>query len=82
MCERDGSASVLLADETEVRIDIPTLHVVGCNDPYLAGSMTLYNMCDEDNAELLDHVKGHTVPRDAESTRLVCKATKRLVARA
>ena len=82
MCERNGSASMLLADETEVRIDIPTLHLVGCNDPYLTGSIALYNMCDEDNAELLDHGKGHTVPRDAESAKLVCIATKRLVAKA
>ncbi|KAK4096771.1 hypothetical protein N658DRAFT_510930 [Parathielavia hyrcaniae] len=82
MCEENGRTSMALADETDVRIEIPTLHIVGCDDPYLAGSMALYNMCDEDTAELLDHGRGHTVPRDADSIRLVCEAVKRLVAKA
>lgn len=73
---------MLLADETELMVDIPTLHVMGCNDPFLAGAMSLYNMCDEDAAELFDHGKGHTVPRDDDAIRLISDATRRLVNKA
>lgn len=48
-------------------IDIPTCHVVGCNDPYIDGAMALYAMCDEDTADLFDHGSGHFVPRDAQT---------------
>lgn len=37
---------------------------VGSLDPYLAGSIALYNVCDMDTAYLFDHAKGHTLPRD------------------
>ena len=61
----EGEARILLADECDEVLDIPTCHVVGCKDPWLDGSIALYNMCDEDMAILFDHGKGHTVPRDA-----------------
>ncbi|KAK4121886.1 hypothetical protein N657DRAFT_691850 [Parathielavia appendiculata] len=83
LCECEGGGtSVLLAGETEDMVDIPTLHVMGCNDPYLAGAMSLYNMCDEDTAELLDHGKSHNVPRDADTIELICDAIRRLVDKA
>ena len=42
---------------------------VGSLDPYLAGSLALYNVCDMDTAYLFDHAKGHTLPRDKDSVR-------------
>jgi hypothetical protein len=57
----------LLADECENIIDVPTCHIVGCNDPYIHGAMALFSMCDEDTATLFDHGKGHTIPRDAKT---------------
>ncbi|KAG5984185.1 hypothetical protein E4U55_005798 [Claviceps digitariae] len=60
----DGAVECLLADECDNVIDVPTCHVVGCNDPYINGAMALFGMCDEDSAVLFDHGKGHTVPRD------------------
>jgi hypothetical protein len=59
------SSEILLADTCEEFIDIPTCHVVGADDPYLAGAMALFNICDQDSAILFDHGKGHTIPRDA-----------------
>jgi hypothetical protein len=59
----------LLADECEDIVDVPTCHIVGCNDPYIQGAMALYGMCDEDTATLFDHGKGHTVPRDAKTVQ-------------
>lgn len=72
---------VLLMDECEDMdiIDVPTLHVVGCNDPYILGAMALFNMCDGDSAELFDHGKGHTVPRDGKTVEELSGAVGRLV---
>ncbi|ROV96996.1 hypothetical protein VSDG_04050 [Cytospora chrysosperma] len=51
---------VLLADQAQGIIDIPTLHIVGCSDPYILGAVALYNMCERSSAEMFDHGKGHT----------------------
>ncbi|KAI0130516.1 duf341 domain-containing protein [Xylariales sp. AK1849] len=77
----DGKVKILLADESDAVIDIPTLHVVGCNDPYIMGAKALYNMCDEDCGELFDHGKGHTVPRDGRTISELCDAVCRLTKR-
>ncbi|PFH62882.1 hypothetical protein XA68_11438 [Ophiocordyceps unilateralis] len=60
----EDKVQCLLADECEDLIDIPTCHIVGCKDPYIHGALALYDMCDPDTAELFDHGKGHTLPRD------------------
>ncbi|KZZ91760.1 Serine hydrolase FSH [Moelleriella libera RCEF 2490] len=65
--DNNDEVHCLLADECENLIDVPTCHVVGCNDPYIDGAMALFSMCDEDTAQLFDHGKGHTLPRDART---------------
>ncbi|PHH61343.1 hypothetical protein CDD81_477 [Ophiocordyceps australis] len=65
----DNVVEYLLADECEDVIDIPTCHVVGCKDPYINGSMALYDICDQDQAVLFDHGKGHTLPREPQVIR-------------
>ncbi|TLS26606.1 hypothetical protein PpBr36_05475 [Pyricularia pennisetigena] len=60
---------LVLADETDERVETKTLHIVGSLDPYLDGSMALYNVCDPDGAYLFDHAKGHTLPRDRETIK-------------
>ncbi|KAF8858216.1 hypothetical protein BDZ45DRAFT_591580 [Acephala macrosclerotiorum] len=64
---RPGSNEILLSDISEEVIDVPTLHCVGADDPYLHGAMALFNVCDQDEAILFDHGKGHTIPRDAQT---------------
>ena len=66
----------LLADESENIIDVPTCHIVGCNDPYLDGALALFSMCEEDTATLFDHGKGHTVPRDARTIKELASTLK------
>jgi len=61
--------SILLSDESETTIEIPTCHIIGSMDPYLHGSLALYNVCDPDSAYLFDHAKGHTLPRDKETVK-------------
>ncbi|CAG8956719.1 hypothetical protein HYFRA_00012263 [Hymenoscyphus fraxineus] len=63
------SNTMVLVDNTDDVIDIPTLHCVGADDPYLAGAMALFNVCDQDNAILFDHGKGHTIPRDKKTLK-------------
>jgi hypothetical protein len=53
----------LAPDFEEDAITIPTCHVVGASDPFVDGSMALYNLCDPDTADLFDHGGGHIVPR-------------------
>lgn len=54
----------VFADETEVRINIPTCHVVGSSDPFVDASLCMYNLCDQDYADLFDHGGGHVLPRE------------------
>ncbi|KAG6286301.1 hypothetical protein E4U46_005041 [Claviceps purpurea] len=61
---KGGQCNVILADESEDAIDIPTCHVVGSDDPYIDGAMSLHSMCDQDSAVLFDHGSGHFVPRE------------------
>jgi hypothetical protein len=46
-----------------------TKSAVGSLDPYVHGSLALYNVCDPDTAYLFDHAKGHTLPRDKDTVK-------------
>ncbi|EPE03870.1 ef-hand calcium-binding domain protein [Ophiostoma piceae UAMH 11346] len=61
--------AMVLSDESDEMIEIPTCHIIGSMDPYLHGSMALYNVCDADTAYLFDHAKGHTLPRDKDTVK-------------
>ena len=65
----EGESTLLLADDVDEIITIPTFHVVGASDPYLPGCMALYNVCDREVAEMFDHGKGHMIPRDAVTVK-------------
>jgi predicted acyl esterase len=67
-----------MADRSEDVIDVPTFHVIGCNDPYLHGALALYNVCDHNVATIFDHGKGHTVPRDARTVEELAVAAQRV----
>lgn len=73
---------VFLSDEAGEVIFIPTCHVVSVVDPYIDGSMALYNVCAADKAELFDHGGGHLIPREpdivAEWADMVRKAIRNI----
>ncbi|KAH9224370.1 serine hydrolase FSH [Leptodontidium sp. 2 PMI_412] len=69
---------MLLADISEQVVDVPTLHCIGADDPYLHGAMALFNVCEQDEAILFDHGKGHTIPRDAQTLRELGDAVRGL----
>ncbi|KGQ12280.1 hypothetical protein BBAD15_g1975 [Beauveria bassiana D1-5] len=76
----DGKVKAVLADECEDMIDVPTCHIVGSLDPYLYGAMSLYGVCNEDNATLFDHGKGHTVPRDNTTIEELVASIRKTIA--
>ncbi|KAL8793257.1 MAG: hypothetical protein Q9195_004194, partial [Heterodermia aff. obscurata] len=59
----DGTG-VLLSDTDGQVIQCQTIHVLGSTDPYIHGSLALYEVCNEDKALIFDHGKGHLVPRE------------------
>ncbi|KAI9832017.1 MAG: hypothetical protein M1819_004561 [Sarea resinae] len=66
---------------TPYRIDIPTTHIVGARDAFLAESLGLHALCAPDKAVLLSHPLGHTVPADVQMTRLMAEAVRASVDR-
>lgn len=56
--------AMVLSDESDLMINIHTCHIIGSLDPYVGGSLALYNACEPDTAYLFDHGKGHTLPRE------------------
>lgn len=71
----------LLADECGRLITIPTCHVVAWNDALVDQSIALYHLCEEDLASIVDHGRGHAIPRDDKSCKLIVRAIRDLVER-
>lgn len=71
----------ILADDFEDcdAIDIPTCHVLGAADPYLDGAMALYNMCNQDTADLFDHGGGHVIPRNKDVVYQVSEVLQEMI---
>lgn len=59
----DG-AGILLSDKDGQIIQCQTIHVLGSTDPFIHGSLALYEVCNEEKALIFDHGKGHLVPRE------------------
>ncbi|KAJ5185392.1 Serine hydrolase FSH [Penicillium cf. griseofulvum] len=74
------SGKVVTADDyNEEPITIPTCHVVGASDPFLDGSMALYNMCDPDSADLFDHGAGHLIPRKKQTAEEIALVVREMI---
>ena len=71
---------VLLADEHGQIINIPTCHILGYNDSFVDHSVALYHLCEEDSATIVDHGKGHMVPHDERSSKIMIRAIRNLIA--
>ncbi|KAJ5577870.1 uncharacterized protein N7459_006834 [Penicillium hispanicum] len=78
----DSTKGIILADETEVIIDVPSLHVVGAHDPFRQGAYALYNVCDPNTATFFDTGKGHTIPRSGLVIHELGDAVRDLIAKA
>ncbi|KAH0269792.1 putative DUF341 family oxidoreductase, partial [Aureobasidium melanogenum] len=69
-----------LSDEVENLLEIPSLHIVGANDPYKDGALALYNLFDDNMAVFFDSAGGHTIPRHGKLLQELAQAVKDLVA--
>ena len=58
------TADCVLSDEVGQIIQGHTMHILGSTDPFIHGGLALYDICNEDNAWIFDHGKGHLVPRE------------------
>lgn len=76
----DGEG-LYLADACGQIINMPTLHIIGYNDPTKDATLTLYHLCNEQSAEIVDHGQGHMVPRDPRSCKFMIKGIRDLIAR-
>jgi pimeloyl-ACP methyl ester carboxylesterase len=52
------------------RISIPTVHIIGSNDPWAGYSKALVRLCRADLTKVQFHNGGHDVPRSESSLRL------------
>lgn len=71
---------VYLADVHGQMITIPTCHIIGYNDSLIDSAITLYHLCEEDSATIVDHGKGHMVPHDEKSSKLMIKGIRDIIA--
>ena len=71
----------LLADECGQVISIPTCHIMAYNDALGDQAVALYHLCDDDVATMVDHGRGHAVPRDGKSCKLICRAIREMMER-
>lgn len=70
-----------LADEYGQLIKIPTLHIIGFNDPTREATLALYHLCHQQSAEIVDHGKGHMIPRDGRSYQFIISGIRHLITR-
>ncbi len=71
-----------LADDHGQIITLPTCHIIAHNDSLIDGVFALYHLCDETSATIVDHGRGHVVPRDPYSSKLMIKGIRDLIERA
>lgn len=71
----------LLADEYGQLIAIPTCHFTAYNDPMADSAVALYHLCDEALANVIDHGRGHAIPKDDKSCKLMIGAIRDLMDR-
>ncbi|KAI1825628.1 serine hydrolase FSH [Xylaria intraflava] len=72
--------STVLSDASDLMINIHTCHIIGSLDPYVAGSLALYNICEPDYAHIFDHGKGHTLPREAVVIKELGDVIRKMIA--
>jgi hypothetical protein len=53
--------------------------IIGCQDPYLPGSVALFNICNPHTADLFDHGKGHTLPQDYLTVKELGNVIRRMI---
>ena len=66
-------------DDFPCRISIPTLHVIGEEDPFANYAHEIANLCRQEKAEVFLHNGGHELPRDEATLGRCAEAFGRIV---
>jgi hypothetical protein len=59
-------------------LGIPTVHVVGREDELYEDALKMYGLCEEESKVLVEHEKGHVIPRDGETVGRMARAIRGL----
>ena len=76
-----NGSGFFLADEVGQIISVPTCHIMAYNDPLVDTVIALHHLCDQASATIVDHGRGHLVPRDPRSSKLIIKGVRDLIGR-
>lgn len=57
---------ILSDDGSDLRITVPTCHIIGNQDPVACAGIALMNICDPDSRVLISHERGHCIPHVPE----------------
>jgi len=74
----DGS-KVILADECGEQFRLPTLHVLGSDDPLVWGCIALYNLCNPENRVMVETGTNHVILWDQVNLVEIPKAVRKFV---
>lgn len=75
----DGRRLTARVDEGGRKVlGIPTVHIVGKKDELYEDAMKNYRLCEEGSRVLVEHEKGHVVPRDGETVGRMARAVRGL----
>ena len=66
-------------DSFPCKIQIPTLHVIGTNDPFQDYSKELITLCDPEQLEVVVSDSGHEIPRSDKGLESVIEAFEMIV---
>lgn len=69
--ENETSLQRYHPEREKVRIDVPTLHIMGRLDPFVPQSHLLADLCTTKERSIIIHDLGHKLPRDRQ---FACKA--------
>lgn len=68
------------ADVDNVRIQIPTAHILGKKDPYYQQGRELKRLCETRWSTTYEHSDGHIVPRNTEVNKQIAAAIEKALA--
>ena len=78
----NGHGKFIYDDLTRSPLRIPSLHIIGKNDFVRSHSLALTKMLEPTSSSVLEHDKGHEIPRDRENTTRICNKLEDLCRRA
>ncbi|KAK6072393.1 hypothetical protein SCUP234_09186 [Seiridium cupressi] len=69
------------AKKTKTRINVPTVHIVGEDDPYLPQGRALVDLCVGEKV-VVTHDLGHMLPRDSNFSQKAASAAENMISKA